>query len=132
MIKGRTVLADYYNANPGSVKAALEALVTLGPGARTIAVLGDMLELGETGPEEHREVGRSAAGWACTPSSPSAALAANPGRGARSGHAEKAAVCRGSHAEAAGCSRAKQSGNGDAVLIKGSRGMKMEKILEEF
>ncbi len=61
VIKGRTVLADYYNANPGSVKAALETLVTLRPGARSVAVLGDMLELGETGAEEHRAIGRTAA-----------------------------------------------------------------------
>jgi UDP-N-acetylmuramoyl-tripeptide--D-alanyl-D-alanine ligase len=58
-MNGRTVLADYYNANPSSVKAALETLASLTGGKRTVAVLGDMLELGDAGPEAHRETGRT-------------------------------------------------------------------------
>ena len=61
LIHGRTVLADYYNANPGSVKAALETLVSLRTGMQSIAVLGDMLELGGATEEAHRQIGRTAA-----------------------------------------------------------------------
>jgi UDP-N-acetylmuramoyl-tripeptide--D-alanyl-D-alanine ligase len=60
---GVTVLNDAYNANPDSMRAALKALAAIGrgrPGARTIAVLGEMLELGESSRDEHDAVGRLA------------------------------------------------------------------------
>jgi UDP-N-acetylmuramoyl-tripeptide--D-alanyl-D-alanine ligase len=60
---GVTVLNDAYNANPDSMRAALKALVAIGrarPGARTVAVLGEMLELGESSRDEHDAVGRLA------------------------------------------------------------------------
>jgi UDP-N-acetylmuramoyl-tripeptide--D-alanyl-D-alanine ligase len=132
VISGRTVLADCYNANPGSVKAALETLVTLRPGARSVAVLGDMLELGEQGAEEHREIGRLAARLGVDVIIAVGELSARILDGARDGGMPKSALfAAGSHAEAAGL-LTRQSRIGDAVLIKGSRGMKMEKILEEF
>ncbi len=57
---GLVVIDDAYNANPESMTAALDALVSLG-GARTVAVLGEMLELGEGSHAAHVEVGRLAA-----------------------------------------------------------------------
>lgn len=56
-IYGMTFVDDTYNANPDSMRAALELLSNL-PGKRKIAVLGDMLELGEIANEEHAELGR--------------------------------------------------------------------------
>jgi UDP-N-acetylmuramyl pentapeptide synthase len=132
LIHGRTVLADCYNANPGSVRAALETLVTLRPGNRTVAVLGDMLELGPEGPGEHREAGRTAARLGVGSVIALGALAQQILQGAaEAGMPAQNLFAAGSHCEAARLLRT-QSGNGDAVLIKGSRGMKMEKILEEF
>jgi UDP-N-acetylmuramoyl-tripeptide--D-alanyl-D-alanine ligase len=62
---GVTVINDSYNANPESMRAALSTLVELGRrgrrGRRTWAVLGDMLELGDTAAEEHEAIGRFAA-----------------------------------------------------------------------
>ena len=58
---GFKVIDDTYNANPSSVKAALEVLRELG-GAKGVAVLGDMLELGPLEKEAHAAVGRYAAG----------------------------------------------------------------------
>ena len=60
---GVTVLNDAYNANPDSMRAALKALAAIGrarSGARTVAVLGEMLELGESSLDEHDAVGRLA------------------------------------------------------------------------
>jgi UDP-N-acetylmuramoyl-tripeptide--D-alanyl-D-alanine ligase len=132
VVKGRTVLADYYNANPGSVKAALETLVTLRPGARSVAVLGDMLELGSSSAEEHRAIGRTAARLGVDVLIAVGPQAKQMLEGAReAGMPKERLFAARSHAGAA-ARLAKESKNGDAVLIKGSRGMKMEKILEEF
>jgi UDP-N-acetylmuramoyl-tripeptide--D-alanyl-D-alanine ligase len=58
---GVTVVNDAYNANPDSVRAALQALAAMAVTGRRIAVLGGMLELGETSAEQHRSVGSAAA-----------------------------------------------------------------------
>ncbi|MGH3509158.1 MAG: UDP-N-acetylmuramoyl-tripeptide--D-alanyl-D-alanine ligase [Nocardioidaceae bacterium] len=59
---GVTVINDAYNANPASMRAALETLAEIGHGrpGRTIAVLGEMRELGASSRAEHEEVGRLA------------------------------------------------------------------------
>ena len=131
-VQGRTVLVDYYNANPGSVKAALETLATLRPGARSVAVLGDMLELGAVAIEEHREIGRAAARLGVQVIIAVGALSLHMLDGAReAGMQNNRLFAAGSPAEAAAL-LTKHSQAGDVVLIKGSRGMKMEKILEAF
>ena len=60
---GLLVINDAYNANPASMVAALDALAGIGAsrGRRTVAVLGEMKELGEDADASHREVGRAAA-----------------------------------------------------------------------
>ena len=57
---GITIVNDAYNANPDSVRAALDALTLMGTDRRTVAVLGSMLELGEDSDDEHAGVGRYA------------------------------------------------------------------------
>jgi UDP-N-acetylmuramoyl-tripeptide--D-alanyl-D-alanine ligase len=132
LVSGRTVLADYYNANPGSVKAALETLISLRAGMKSVAVLGDMLELGDTADEAHREIGRTAARLGVDVLISLGALSRHMLEGAQEAGMPKSNLfAAGSHAEAGDLLK-KHSHNGDAVLIKGSRGMKMEKILEEF
>jgi UDP-N-acetylmuramoyl-tripeptide--D-alanyl-D-alanine ligase len=55
------LINDAYNANPVSMRAALEYLAQRAEGRRRVAILGDMAELGRTGPSYHREVGEAAA-----------------------------------------------------------------------
>jgi UDP-N-acetylmuramoyl-tripeptide--D-alanyl-D-alanine ligase len=55
------LLNDAYNANPVSMRAGLEYLVQRADGRRTVAILGEMAELGRTAPAYHREVGEAAA-----------------------------------------------------------------------
>jgi UDP-N-acetylmuramoyl-tripeptide--D-alanyl-D-alanine ligase len=131
-LEGRTVLADYYNANPASMDAAITTLVSLAPRGQSIAVLGDMLELGTSGVEAHRAVGALAARSGVHIVITLGALAKHIGTGAlAAGMPQDRVLEAPTHAEAARLLK-KLSRPGDAVLIKGSRGMKMEKILEEF
>ena len=58
---GGLLINDAYNANPVSMRAALAYLAERAEGRRRVAILGDMAELGRTGPQYHREVGAAAA-----------------------------------------------------------------------
>ncbi len=131
--RGVTIVADYYNANPASMQAALEMLATLRKGTgRLIAVLGDMLELGETGPARHREIGRNAARLGIDHVITVGPLAEQiAAEAAASGMPKARAVHAGTTGRAAELLR-ELAKPGDTVLIKGSRGMKMESILEAF
>jgi UDP-N-acetylmuramoyl-tripeptide--D-alanyl-D-alanine ligase len=63
--EGVVLLNDAYNANPESMRAALDALVSIGADPavrRTLAVLGEMRELGADSEASHREIGAYAAG----------------------------------------------------------------------
>jgi UDP-N-acetylmuramoyl-tripeptide--D-alanyl-D-alanine ligase len=131
-IEGRTVLADCYNANPASMFAAITTVVSLASGKKAIAVLGDMLELGNASTEAHREVGRAAAREGVAIVITFGTQAKQIGQGAHEAGMPKDRIFEApTHADAAQLLR-KLSRPGDMVLIKGSRGMKMEKILEEF
>ena len=57
---GISLINDCYNANPISMRAALDHLATVETGARRIAILGGMAELGPDGPDYHREIGAHA------------------------------------------------------------------------
>jgi len=131
-IQGRTVLADCYNANPASMDAALATLVSLKSGGKAIAVLGDMLELGKVAVDAHRTIGKTIARLGVDLVITLGPLAKQVGEGAiASGMPPDRVLEAGSQSEAAALLK-KLTRPGDIVLIKGSRGMKMEKILEEF
>jgi UDP-N-acetylmuramoyl-tripeptide--D-alanyl-D-alanine ligase len=124
---GVMLLEDCYNANPLAVKAALATLDEFPGDGRRVAVLGDMLELGSTAAELHQEVGREAARRAdllilLGDFAPQTAAGARQG-GLRADRIVLAA----SHDEAVRQLQ-KQLQAGDRVLIKGSRGMTMERI----
>ncbi|HUK99284.1 MAG TPA: UDP-N-acetylmuramoyl-tripeptide--D-alanyl-D-alanine ligase [Nitrospirota bacterium] len=131
-LQGRTILADYYNANPASMEAALRALMSIKTSNKTIAVLGDMLELGKYSLEAHREIGKSAVRLGVDIVIVMGQFSANVAEGAiEEGMPKERVFATNTHKEAATLIR-HLSRPGDVVLIKGSRGMKMEKILEEF
>jgi len=115
-----TLVDDSYNANPDSVRAAIDVLAAL-PGPRWL-VLGDMGEVGANGPEFHREVGAYAhsrgidALWTAGVLSTHASAAF---RGAR--HFPDVASLVADLAAAPACA---------SVLVKGSRFMKMEQVVD--
>ena len=128
---GIVLIEDTYNANPLSVKAALIALDEMGGSGERIVVLGDMLELGESSAALHREVGEFAAVhcdrlFLLGPESREIAA------GARSaGMAATRVTSCASHSEATQA-LIHSVRPGARILIKGSRGMKMEKIAAEL
>jgi UDP-N-acetylmuramoyl-tripeptide--D-alanyl-D-alanine ligase len=125
---GVRILDDSYNANPGAVRAALAVLSQTDPrGGRRIAVLGDMLELGEDADHFHREIGRLLAATgidaAYLVGKLSLATAAEAGRAGFAGvtHLDNAA-------EAAE-RLAREVRPGDVILVKGSRSIGLDGVV---
>lgn len=130
--RGVGVLNDSYNANPGSMQAALETLALIGGRGKKTAVLGDMFELGSQSAKAHRELGRVAARAKIDQLYLLGAQAAQVRRGALSAGMSAAQVVVGDdHSDIATRLRP-QLRRGDWLLVKGSRGMKMEKVLQEL
>lgn len=122
------LLDDSYNANPDSMRAALRALADVARGRRTVAVLGEMLELGPHSADLHREVGREAAALGLD-----VLIAVGPG-------ARPIAQPLVGHAEVRDCADADAARSlleevvrpGDAVLVKGSNGSGVWKMAESL
>ena len=128
--QGIGIINDAYNANPASMRAALQTLAEVPCRGKRIAVLGDMFELGRRSVREHRALGRAAAGAALDGLYLLGAQAAAVGRGARAGGMKPEKILIGKdHGDLAEQLRA-QVQPGDWLLFKGSRGMKMERVLE--
>jgi len=124
-VRAREVLVDCYNANPASTKAALLTLTELADGGNALAVLGDMLELGDEAPAAHETIGAFA------------------------GERGVSVIALGEHAEAtkrgvdsaggtasiatdtkdAATQTLARSAAGDWILVKASRGMRLERVL---
>lgn len=122
-LNGIRVINDVYNANPASMEEAVKELVRIKKG-RAIAVLGDMLELGSYAGEAHRRIGRLLKELGIDifiAVGPLMELAASEFQG-------ESYTSRAS-AEAGELLKDIRK-QGDIVLIKGSRGMNMEKVLE--
>jgi UDP-N-acetylmuramoyl-tripeptide--D-alanyl-D-alanine ligase len=129
LASGALLLEDFYNANPLAVQAALTALNELPGGGRRIAVLGDMLELGETAAELHRQTGLAAARRVDMLILLGAMAEATAAGARRGGMAPQSVWVVTSHAEAVRLLEDLLH-PGDKVLVKGSRGMTMEKICQ--
>ena len=121
---GAAIINDCYNANPLSMRAALDDLATHETAGRRVAVLGDMLELGPAEDEHHRDVGAYAATAGVdvlVTVGPRAARMLDAFDG--EGHAV------GTAAEAAALAE-ELLAPGDVLLVKGSRGVGLEVVAE--
>ena len=122
---GYTVVDDSYNSNPVALRRALESARALA-GARHWAVLGDMLELGPEAPRFHREEGEAAAALG---------FATVVGVGELSRHLAEGAAAGGARgewfatADEAAAFAARELAGGDVVLVKGSRGVRLERVV---
>ncbi len=127
-IAGRNVLVDCYNANPSSMEAALRTLGELRGEAQAFAVLGDMLELGEQSSAEHERVGEHTASLGI----PVVAMGdfrndMVAGAAGNGGEAWSAADPLAAARAALGCTKP-----GDWILLKASRGMKLERVADSM
>ncbi|GAA3812439.1 UDP-N-acetylmuramoyl-tripeptide--D-alanyl-D-alanine ligase [Nocardioides panacisoli] len=131
---GMVVVNDAYNANPESMRAALEALVAIGRsgGRRTIAVLGEMKELGAEHLDGHRAVGRVAAELGVDVVVVVGEAAAGISDGAQDvADAAPQVVPVPGREEAVAWVR-HNAGAGDAVLVKASRGAALEWVARQL
>jgi len=128
-IFGVIVIDDTYNANPRSMDAALAALDELAGDGRKIAVLGDMFELGIESEAAHRRLGRHAAKVGLDRLFLLGEHAALIAAGAREEKMDPARVVLAADHAAVAAELRETSRRGDVILIKGSRGMRMERIV---
>jgi UDP-N-acetylmuramoyl-tripeptide--D-alanyl-D-alanine ligase len=128
---GARILNDAYNANPASMDAALVALAAE-PARRRIAVLGEMWELGAEAARYHREVGGAAAREKIDLLVAVGAHAEELAGGALAAGMAPRSVQRCANADEAAEWLAGRLEDEDVALIKGSRGAKMERILERL
>ena len=123
-----TILDDTYNASPVSVRAALDTVAAHRRGRRVIVVLGDMLELGATTDEAHRDVGRQVAALPADE-----LVAVGRAMPAAVEAARDAGLVEARHLttfEDTVAHLLKRLTAGDLVLVKGSRGMRMERVVD--
>jgi UDP-N-acetylmuramoyl-tripeptide--D-alanyl-D-alanine ligase len=126
--QGMTLLDDCYNSNPVAVEAAVAALGMAARGRR-VAVLGDMRELGPSGPELHRRTGQ-AVGAKLGLLVAVGELAPHFLEGARQAGLAPSALHAFPDAAAAAAAVPGLLQPGDAVLVKGSRGVKLESVVD--
>ncbi|MBI4228157.1 MAG: UDP-N-acetylmuramoyl-tripeptide--D-alanyl-D-alanine ligase [Deltaproteobacteria bacterium] len=125
---GFKIINDTYNSNPDSMRGAVEELIRLKSKGRTIAVLGDMLELGNESMTEHRMLGEFLRELGVD----YVIAYGKFGRCVLEGFGEKS---RGFYAETHEDAAEKlknYAGTEDLVLVKGSRGMKMENVIQRL
>ncbi len=131
-VKGTMLIDDTYNSSPRAAELALETFSNMKTSGKRLAALGDMLELGALTEESHRRVGRKAADLG---------VDVLIGVGPRSQFLCEEAIKAGLSedrvfhlhtAEEAGHFLQERIRSGDLILIKGSQGMRMEKVAKEL
>lgn len=129
-INGIKIINDAYNASPQSMEAAINVLKDVANGnSRTIAVLGDMLELGDISIKAHRDVGKYAVSKDTSYIVAVGEKAKDIAEGAIEAGAKKEQVLHFKDNTEAGKFLINFTIPGDVLVVKGSRGMKMEEIV---
>jgi len=130
---GVTLIDDSYNSSPAALGRALETMATATGSARKVGVLGEMLELGEFSDELHREAGRraAAAGLDLLIGVGGSVAGAMTAEAVRSGMPERCVWHVSSKEEAADLAL-RQVRAGDLVLVKGSRGIGTDLVVERL
>ena len=123
---------DAYNANPESMRAALNAFAEEPAAGRQWLVLGDMLELGAAAEAEHRQLGAFAARGAWAGLATVGALARGIADGAEAAGFDPRRIWRCADAAEAAAVLRRQTAAGDAVLLKASRGVRLEEVLQRL
>jgi len=130
---GVTLIDDSYNSSPAALGRALETMATATGSARKVGVLGEMLELGEFSDELHREAGRraAAAGLDLLIGVGGSVAGAMTAEAVRSGMPERCVWHVSSKEEAADLAL-RHVRAGDLVLVKGSRGIGTDLVVERL
>ncbi len=129
-MRGVRVVDDCYNANPASMEVAIDLLAALAGSGRSIAVLGDMLELGPETQALHRQVGAHVGRRRVSTLIVAGTLGRAIAEGARAGGMRADQIHEAADAEEAGQLAARLARKGDVVLVKASRGMRLESVVE--
>jgi UDP-N-acetylmuramoyl-tripeptide--D-alanyl-D-alanine ligase len=134
-IKQTVIIDDTYNAAPKSMGAALDVLADIPVGTeddKRIAVLGDMLELGALSEEGHRRVGKRVSELGIHLLVLVGERMGDAKKGAKEAGMDENAIFHFASPEEAGRFVQERMKQGDIVLVKGSRGMKMEIVVKEL
>ena len=127
--KGIHIIDDTYNANPGSMQAAIITLESLKGKNKGFLITGDMLELGEHSAPMHREIGSIAARAKVAGLYVTGKFAEDVAKGALAEHMNPNDIFKGTREEIIEAVTDRLDA-GDWVLVKGSRGMAMEKVVK--
>jgi UDP-N-acetylmuramoyl-tripeptide--D-alanyl-D-alanine ligase len=129
-LPGLTVLDDCYNANPSSMRSALTTLGGMRAAGHRVAVLGDMLELGPEGEALHTEMGRYLVEMGVDELFTFGQLSRHINSGAREKGLPRNRAHHFSDFDLMAGELLKHISHGDVVLVKASRGMKLERVFE--
>jgi len=133
-IKHTLIIDDTYNSSPISVMSALDIVskIPIAKGARRFAVLGDMLELGKYSEEGHREVGRYAAKSGANKLITVGERSRDIARSAEEAGMARDNIFEYTDVAEAGRFIQQRIEQGDLILVKGSQGLRLEKIVKEI
>lgn len=131
-LKDTWIIDDTYNASPQSAKVALDILLTFPSAGRKIAVMGDMLELGALSEEGHQEVGRELVRLGIDYLYVIGERSRDIARGAREAGMSDDYIYYFAFTREAGIFLQEKLQPHDVILVKGSRGAKMEQIVYEI
>ena len=121
-----TILSDCYNANPNALKGGLEVASRLGGETGFVAVLGDMLELGDESQRYHSEAGALAVEFGAKGIVTLGSFKENVAQGAREAGLENVHTVSSSEEAVQQASREESS----VIFVKASRGMRLERVVE--